>query len=149
MPDPEEVEALVLRQLGGTALFAARFRENAGRSLLLPKRRAGSRAPLWQQRKKAGDLLAVAARFGSFPVLLETYRECLRDIFDLPALVDTLLQLRKRAITVEVVDPAVAVAVRGVAAVRLRRQFPLRRRRAAGRAPRAGAVGRSDRSCAS
>jgi ATP-dependent Lhr-like helicase len=103
--DPEEVEALVLQQLGGTALFAARFRENAGRSLLLPKRRAGSRAPLWQQRKKAGDLLAVAARFGSFPVVLETYRECLRDIFDMPALVDTLLQIRKRAIKVAVVDP--------------------------------------------
>ena len=103
--DPEEVESLVLQQLGGTALFAARFRENAGRSLLLPKRRAGSRAPLWQQRKKAGDLLAVAARFGSFPVVLETYRECLRDIFDMPALVDTLLQVRKRAIKVVVVDP--------------------------------------------
>ena len=83
----------------------ARFRENAGRSLLLPKRRAGSRAPLWQQRKKAGDLLAVAARFGSFPVVLETYRECLRDIFDMPALVDTLLQVPKRAIKVVVVDP--------------------------------------------
>ncbi len=105
VPDPEEVEALVLRQLGSTALFAARFRENAGRSLLLPKRRAGMRAPLWQQRKKAGDLLAVAARFGSFPVLLETYRECLRDIFDMPALVDTLLQLRKRTIRLAVVDP--------------------------------------------
>jgi ATP-dependent Lhr-like helicase len=105
LPDPEEVEALVLRQLGGTALFAARFRENAGRSLLLPKRRAGQRAPLWQQRKKAGDLLAVAARFGSFPVLLETYRECLRDIFDMPALVDTLLQLRKRALKLVVCDP--------------------------------------------
>jgi ATP-dependent Lhr-like helicase len=105
IPEPEEVEALVLRQLGSTALFAARFRENAGRSLLLPKRRAGSRAPLWQQRKKAGDLLAVAARFGSFPVLLETYRECLRDIFDVPALVDTLVQLRKRTITLTVVDP--------------------------------------------
>jgi ATP-dependent Lhr-like helicase len=105
IPDPEEVEALVLGQLGGTALFAARFRENAGRSLLLPKRRAGMRAPLWQQRKKAGDLLAVAARFGSFPVLLETYRECLRDIFDMPALVDTLLQLRKRTLKLAVVDP--------------------------------------------
>ncbi len=105
VPDPEEVEALVLGQLGSTALFAARFRENAGRSLLLPKRRAGMRAPLWQQRKKAGDLLAVAARFGSFPVLLETYRECLRDIFDMPALVDTLLQLRKRTLKLAVVDP--------------------------------------------
>ena len=105
LPDPEEVEALVLQSLGGTALFAARFRENAGRSLLLPKRRPGMRAPLWQQRKKAGDLLAVAARFGSFPVLLETYRECLRDIFDMPALVDTLLQIRKRSVKVAVVTP--------------------------------------------
>lgn len=105
VPDPEDVESLVIGQLGGTALFAARFRENAGRSLLLPKRRPGMRAPLWQQRKRAGDLLAVAARFGSFPVLLETYRECLRDIFDMPALVDTLLQLRKRTITLTVVDP--------------------------------------------
>jgi ATP-dependent Lhr-like helicase len=105
LPDPEEVEALVLSQLGGSALFAARFRENAGRSLLLPKRRPGQRAPLWQQRKKAGDLLAVASRFGSFPVVLETYRECLRDVFDMPALVDTLLRIRKRAIGVAVVDP--------------------------------------------
>ena len=105
LPDPEEVEALVLQQLGGTAMFAARFRENAGRSLLLPKRRAGSRAPLWQQRKKAGDLLAVASRFGSFPVVLETYRECLRDIFDMPALVETLRQVRTRAVNVVVVDP--------------------------------------------
>ena len=75
-----------MRQLGSTALFAARFREAAGRALLLPRRRPGARAPLWQQRKRAADLLAVAARFGSFPILLETYRECLRDIFDMPAL---------------------------------------------------------------
>ena len=67
-----------------------KFRENAARSLLLPKRRAGERAPLWQQRKRSADLLAVASRYGSFPVLLETYRECLRDFFDMPALVGTL-----------------------------------------------------------
>ena len=78
---------------GASALFAARFREVAGRALLLPRRRAGARAPLWQQRKRAADLLAVAARYGSFPALLETYRECLRDIFDMPALVDTLRQV--------------------------------------------------------
>src|SRR5262249_28811182 len=77
-PSPEEVQPLVLRQLGATALFAGKFRENAARSLLLPKRRPGTRAPLWQQRKRAADLLAVAAQYGSFPVLLETYRECLR-----------------------------------------------------------------------
>ena len=90
LPEPDEVQPLVVRQLGATALFAAKFRENAGRSLLLPKRRPGMRAPLWQQRKRAADLLAVASRFGSFPVLLETYRECLRDYFDMPALVQTL-----------------------------------------------------------
>jgi ATP-dependent Lhr-like helicase len=104
LPDPDEVQSLVLRQLGGTALFAAKFRENAARSLLLPKRRPGMRAPLWQQRKRAADLLAVAARFGSFPVLLETYRECLRDFFDMPALVSTLADVRSRALRVVTVD---------------------------------------------
>ena len=88
LPDPDEVERLVVRQLGSTAMFSARFREAAGRALLLPRRRPGARAPLWQLRKRASDLLAVAARFGSFPIILETYRECLRDIFDLPALTD-------------------------------------------------------------
>jgi ATP-dependent Lhr-like helicase len=104
LPDPDEVEALVLRQLGGTALFAAKFRENAARSLLLPKRRPGRRAPLWQQRKRAADLLAVASRYGSFPVVLETYRECLRDFFDVPALVATLADVRSRRVRVAVVD---------------------------------------------
>jgi ATP-dependent Lhr-like helicase len=104
LPGPEEVQALVVRQLGATALFAAKFRENAGRSLLLPKRRPGMRAPLWQQRKRAADLLAVASRFGSFPVLLETYRECLRDYFDMPALVQTLAEVRARRIRVVTVD---------------------------------------------
>ena len=104
LPGPDEVQALVVRQLGATALFAARFRENAGRSLLLPKRRPGMRARLWQQRKRAADLLAVASRFGSFPVLLETYRECLRDHFDMPALIQTLADVRDRRIRVATVD---------------------------------------------
>ena len=104
LPDPDEAQTLVVRQLGGTALFAAKFRENAARSLLLPKRRPGMRAPLWQQRKKAADLLAVASRYGSFPVLLETYRECLRDFFDMPALVATLTDIRSRKIRVVTVD---------------------------------------------
>ena len=104
VPDPAEVQALVIRQLGATALFAGKFRENAARSLLLPKRRPGMRAPLWQQRKRAADLLAVAARYGSFPVLLETYRECLRDFFDMPALVSTLTDLRSRRIRLVTVD---------------------------------------------
>jgi ATP-dependent Lhr-like helicase len=104
LPDPDDVQALVVRQLGATALFAAKFRENAARSLLLPKRRPGMRAPLWQQRKRAADLLAVASRYGSFPVLLETYRECLRDFFDMPALVSTLADVRSRKIRIATVD---------------------------------------------
>src|SRR4051812_28414151 len=104
MPDPDDVQALVVRQLGATALFASKFRENAARSLLLPKRRPGQRAPLWQQRKRAADLLAVASRYGSFPVLLETYRECLRDFFDMPALIGTLTDIRSRKLRLVTVD---------------------------------------------
>jgi ATP-dependent Lhr-like helicase len=104
LPDPDEVQALVVRQLGATALFAAKFRENAARSLLLPRRRPGMRTPLWQQRKRSADLLAVASKFGSFPVLLETYRECLRDFFDMPALVSTLADVRSRRIRVATAD---------------------------------------------
>jgi len=104
LPEPDEIEDLVVGHLGSTALFAARFREAAGRALLLPRRRAGARAPLWQQRKRAGDLLAVAARYGSFPIVLETYRECLRDVFDVPALVHVLRDLRSRRVRVTTVD---------------------------------------------
>ncbi len=92
LPAVAEFRDLVLRQLGSTSLFAAKFREAAGRALLLPKRRAGLRAPLWQQRKRAADLLAVAARFSSFPILLETYRECIRDVFDLPGGIGHLIE---------------------------------------------------------
>jgi len=106
LPDPDEVEHQVVRQLGSTAMFAARFREAAGRALLLPRRRPGARTPLWQLRKRASDLLAVAARFGSFPIILETYRECLRDIFDLPALTDILSRVRSRSIRVVHVESA-------------------------------------------
>ncbi len=104
LPDPEDVEHLVMRRLGGTALFAARFREAAGRALLLPRRRPGARAPLWYQRKRAADLLAVAAKYGSFPIILEAYRECLRDVFDLPALTNVLRRARSRSLRVSVVD---------------------------------------------
>ena len=85
LPSPAAFRDLVLRQLGSTSLFAAKFREAASRALLLPKRRPGMRTPLWQQRKRSADLLAVAARFSSFPIVLEAYRECIRDVFDLPA----------------------------------------------------------------
>ena len=108
VPASEEVEALVLNQLGGTAMFAAKFREAAGRALLLPKRRPGGRSPLWQLRKRSADLLAVASRFGSFPIVLETYRECLRDVFDMPALVETLGKMERREIRVATVDSTVA-----------------------------------------
>jgi ATP-dependent Lhr-like helicase len=84
--EPGDIEELVVNELGETALFGARFRENAARSLLIPRRRPGQRTPLWQQRLKAQSLLQVARRYGSFPVVLETYRECLQDVFDLPAL---------------------------------------------------------------
>ena len=104
IPDPDEVERLVVRQLGSTAMFASRFREAAGRALLLPRRRPGARAPLWQLRKRASDLLAVAARYGSFPIILETYREILRDIFDLPALTDILKRIRSRTLRVVAVE---------------------------------------------
>ncbi len=104
LPDAGEVEGLVLRQLGSTSLFAARFRETAARALLLPRRRPGMRTPLWQQRKRAADLLAVASRFGSFPALLETYREVLRDHFDMPALVDVLRRLSARTLRLTTID---------------------------------------------
>jgi ATP-dependent Lhr-like helicase len=107
IPTSEEVEGLVLRQLGSTALFAAKFREAAARALLLPKRRPGGRSPLWQQRKRAADLLAVASRFGSFPMLLEAYRECLRDVFDIPSLVETLKRVEQRQIRIVTVDSTV------------------------------------------
>jgi ATP-dependent Lhr-like helicase len=89
--DPADIEDLVVSEVGDTALFGARFRENAARALLIPRRRPGERTPLWQQRLKAQSLLQVARKYGSFPVILETYRECLQDVFDLPAL-RTLLQ---------------------------------------------------------
>jgi len=104
LPDPDDVEDLIVRQLGQTALFASHFRENAARALLLPRRHPGRRSPLWAQRKRAADLLGVASRYGSFPILLETYRECLREVFDLPALVELLRQIKNRQIRVVTVD---------------------------------------------
>jgi ATP-dependent Lhr-like helicase len=101
---PEEASELVMQQLGSTALFAAKFRESASRALLLPRRRADGRTPLWQQRKRAYDLLSVAARYPSFPMLLEAYRECLRDVFDMPALMETLRSIQNRSIRVHVAD---------------------------------------------
>src|SRR5207302_338561 len=83
---------------------AGRFRANAARALLLPRRRPGTRTPLWQQRQRAADLLAVASKHGSFPILLETYRECLRDAFDVPALIELMTHVRSRQLRVVSVD---------------------------------------------
>ena len=99
-----EAMQLVLRQLGSTALFAGRFREAAGRALLLPRRRADQRTPLWQLRKRSYDLLSVASRYPSFPLLLEAYRECLRDVFDMSSLIEILKELEERKLRVHVVD---------------------------------------------
>jgi ATP-dependent Lhr-like helicase len=104
LPPADSVERVVVGQLGSTALFAARFRETAARALLLPRRRPGRRTPLWQQRKRATDLLAVASRYGSFPAILETYREILRDHFDMPALVETLRSVSAHTIRVITLD---------------------------------------------
>src|SRR5438034_346500 len=96
--DPEEIEELVVNEVGDSALFGARFRENAARALLIPRRRPDQRTPLWQQRLKAQSLLQVAREYPAFPVVLETYRECLQDVFDLPSLKRLLQGLRTRQI---------------------------------------------------
>jgi ATP-dependent Lhr-like helicase len=104
--DPDQIEDLVVGELSGSALFGARFRENASRSLLIPRAYPGKRTPLWQQRLKSQSLLEVARDFPRFPVVLETYRECLRDVLDLPALADLLEKLHSRALSlVEVETP--------------------------------------------
>jgi ATP-dependent Lhr-like helicase len=104
--EPDEVEDLIVSELSGSALFGARFRENAARSLLIPRAYPGKRTPLWQQRLKSQSLLEVARDFPRFPVILETYRECLQDVLDLPSLRDLLTQLHSRRLSlVEVETP--------------------------------------------
>ncbi|HVE69418.1 MAG TPA: DEAD/DEAH box helicase, partial [Solirubrobacteraceae bacterium] len=106
MVEPDELEDRVVGELGGSALFGSRFRENASRSLLIPRAYPGRRTPLWQQRLKAQTLLEVAKRYGDFPVVLETYRECLRDVLDLPGLQELLTALHRRELSlVEVETP--------------------------------------------
>ena len=102
--DPDEIGDLVVGRLPETSMFASRFRECAARALLLPRRRPDQRTPLWQQRQRAADLLSVTAKFPSFPILLETTRECLNDVFDLPALVELMADLRSRRVRVVAVD---------------------------------------------
>src|SRR3954462_8354350 len=104
--EPDEIEDLIVGELSGSALFGAHFRENAARSLLIPRAYPGKRTPLWQQRLKSQSLLEVARDFPRFPVVLETYRECLRDVLDLPALTDLLEKLHARSLSlVEVETP--------------------------------------------
>jgi ATP-dependent helicase Lhr and Lhr-like helicase len=106
--DPDELEDRVVGELGGSALFGARFRENAGRALLIPRAYPGRRTPLWQQRLKSQTLLEVAKRYAQFPIVLETYRECLRDVLDLPGLTDLLRRLHARELSVVEVETATA-----------------------------------------
>jgi ATP-dependent Lhr-like helicase len=104
--EPDEVEQAVVGELGASALFGARFRENAARALLIPRAYPGRRTPLWQQRLKAQNLLEVARRYEDFPIILETYRECLQDVLDLPGLIELLRGLHTREISlVEVETP--------------------------------------------
>ena len=106
MLEPDEIEDRVVAELSASALFGARFRENAARALLIPRARPGKRTPLWQQRLKAQSLLEVAKKYGEFPIVLETYRECLRDVLDVPGLVDLLTALHRREISlIEVETP--------------------------------------------
>ncbi len=97
--DPDEVEEAVVAELGDSALFGARFRENAGRALLIPRAYPGRRTPLWQQRLKSQSLLEVARRYPDFPIVLETYRECLRDVLDLPGLQELLRAISTRELS--------------------------------------------------
>ncbi len=106
LPDPEEIGQLVTAQVGGSALFAGRFRECAARALLLPRRRPDRRQPLWQQRQRSAALLEVASRYPAFPIVLEAVRECLQDVFDVPGLVQLLARVRAREVGVVSVQTA-------------------------------------------
>lgn len=135
--DPEEVREIVTTGLPETSLFAARFRECAARSLLLPRRRPDQRTPLWQQRQRSANLLSVASKYPGFPVLLETTRECLQDVFDVPALCEILSGLRSRAIRMVSVDTvkaspfAQSLSFDWIAAYMYEGDAPLAERRAA------------------
>ena len=135
--DPAELDELVTTEVGGSALFAARFRECAARALLLPKYNPGKRSPLWQQRQKASQLLDVARKYPTFPIILETVRECLQDVYDLPALDALARQLGERTVrivetTTESASPFARALLFGyVAAFMYEGDSPLAERRAA------------------
>ncbi|MGF6834568.1 ATP-dependent Lhr-like helicase [Paenarthrobacter sp. TE4293] len=98
--DPEELEQIVTAEVGGSALFASRFRECAARALLLPRQNPAKRQPLWQQRQRSAQLLDVARKYPSFPIVLETVRECLQDVYDLPALKDIAASVERRELRI-------------------------------------------------
>ncbi|MDX6258127.1 MAG: ATP-dependent helicase Lhr and Lhr-like helicase [Frankiales bacterium] len=102
--EPDEIEAVVTAEVGGSALFSSRFRECAGRALLLPRRSPGKRTPLWQQRQRSAQLLSVASSYPTFPIVLETMRECLQDVFDVPGLVTLMRRLAAREVRIVEVD---------------------------------------------
>ena len=104
--DPEEIGELVTAEVGASALFASRFRECASRALLLPRRQPGRRTPLWQQRQRSAQLLEIASRYPAFPIVLETVRECLQDVFDVPALTGLLRDIAARRIRIVEVETA-------------------------------------------
>ena len=104
MLDPDEVSEAVTSQLGGSALFAARFRECSARALLLPPRQPGRRQPLWQQRQRSAQLLSVASAYPAFPIVLEAVRECVQDVFDVPGLVDLLRRIRSKEVALVEVE---------------------------------------------
>ncbi len=135
--DPEDVEDVIVRELPSSALFTTLFREAAARALLLPRRSPGRRTPLWQQRQRGADLLQVASRYPTFPILLEATRECLRDVFDVPALKEVLGDIRARRIRVVPVDTersspfAQSLLFRWIAVYMYEEDAPLGERKAA------------------
>lgn len=104
LPDADDVEDLVVSQLSHSSLFAGHFRENAARALLMPRRRPGQRTPLWVQRMKSRELLAAAREFPNFPIVVETYRSCLQDALDVPALIEMCRAIERREIEIDAVE---------------------------------------------
>ena len=120
--EPDEVEPIVTAEVGGSALFASRFRECAARALLLPRRHPGKRSPLWHQRQRAAQLLDVARKYPDFPIVLEAVRECLQDVYDVPALTALMARVAAAPGAGGRSPDGHPVAVRRVAVVRLRRR---------------------------
>src|SRR5690242_1414279 len=135
--DADEIEPIVTAEVGGSALFASRFRECAARALLLPRRHPGKRSPLWHQRQRAAQLLDVARKYPDFPIVLEAVRECLQDVYDAPALTELMhrvAQRRLRVVEVETATPspfAASLLFGYVGAFMYEGDSPLAERRAA------------------